>query len=152
MFVCFWVDSPQWDSVSSFTRFLDTTHRRTTVGRTPLDECSARRTDLYLTTHNIHNRQTSMPPVRFDTTITAGEPPQTYTLDCEATGTGIIRHTLYIIYYTVYTIHYILYSIYYTVYSIHYILYNIYVFKFQLEEIAFDHTLPQLFVHTTEKI
>ena len=30
------------------------TQRRTTVGRTPLDEWSARRTDLYLTTHNKH--------------------------------------------------------------------------------------------------
>ena len=35
--------------------------RRTTVGRTPLDVWSARRRDLYLTTHNTHNRQTSMP-------------------------------------------------------------------------------------------
>jgi hypothetical protein len=33
--------------------------RRTTVGRTPLDEWSARRRDLYLTTHNTRNRQTS---------------------------------------------------------------------------------------------
>jgi len=48
-----------------FTRFLDLTQRRTTVGRTPLDEWSARRRDLYLTTHNNHrqtDRQTSMPP------------------------------------------------------------------------------------------
>jgi len=30
---------------------------RTTLGRTPLDEWSARRRDLYLTTHNIHNRK-----------------------------------------------------------------------------------------------
>ena len=42
--------------------FLDHTRRRTTVGRTPLDKWSARRRDLYLTTHNTHNRQTSMPP------------------------------------------------------------------------------------------
>jgi len=28
--------------------FLDHTQRRSTVGRTPLDECSARRRDLYL--------------------------------------------------------------------------------------------------------
>jgi hypothetical protein len=34
-----------------FTRFLDHTQRRATVGRTPLDEWSARRRDLYLTTH-----------------------------------------------------------------------------------------------------
>ena len=42
--------------------FLDHTQRRTTVGRTPLDERSARRRELYLTTHNNHNRQTFMPP------------------------------------------------------------------------------------------
>jgi hypothetical protein len=47
---------------SSFLTFLDHTQRRTTVGRTPLDEWSSRRRDLYLTTHNTHNRQTSMPP------------------------------------------------------------------------------------------
>ena len=43
--------------------FLDHTQRRTTVGRTPLDECSARRRVLYLTTHDTHNRQISMPTV-----------------------------------------------------------------------------------------
>ena len=40
--------------------FLDHIQRLTTVGRTPLDEWSARRRDLYLTTHNTHYRQTSM--------------------------------------------------------------------------------------------
>jgi hypothetical protein len=40
------------------TRLLDHTQRRTTVGSTPLDERSARRRDIYLTTHN---RQTSSP-------------------------------------------------------------------------------------------
>ena len=45
-------------------------------------------TDLYLTTHNTHNRQTSMPPVGFEPTISAGERPQTYALDRAATGTG----------------------------------------------------------------
>jgi hypothetical protein len=34
-----------------FLMFLDHTQRRTTVGRTPLGEWSARRRDLYLTTH-----------------------------------------------------------------------------------------------------
>ena len=33
-----------------------------TLGTAPLDEWSARRRDLYLTTHKIHNRQTPMPP------------------------------------------------------------------------------------------
>ena len=56
--------------------FLDHAQRRTTVGRTPLDEWSARRRDLYLTTHDTHNRQISMPPVGFKRTISAGERPQ----------------------------------------------------------------------------
>ena len=74
----------------SFLRFLDHTQRRITVGRTPLDEWSARRRDLYLTTHNTHNRQTFMPPVGFEPTISAGERPQTYALDRKATGTGSV--------------------------------------------------------------
>ena len=40
-----------------FLMFLDHTQRRTTVCRAPLDEWSARRRDLYQTTHNTHNRQ-----------------------------------------------------------------------------------------------
>ena len=53
--------------------FLDHTQRRSTVSRTPLEEWSARRRDLYLTTHDTHNRQISMPPVGFEPTISAGE-------------------------------------------------------------------------------
>ena len=75
---------------SSFSRFLDHTQRRATVGRTPLDEWSIRRRDLYLTTHNTHNRQTYIPPVGFETTIAAGERPKTYALDRAATWTGIL--------------------------------------------------------------
>jgi len=56
----FGATAPQWAMASSFTRFLDHTQRRTTVSSTPLGEWSARRTDLYLTTHNTHNRQTSV--------------------------------------------------------------------------------------------
>jgi len=52
--------------------FLDHTQRCTTVGRTSLDEWSARRRDLYLTTHNTHSRQTSMPSVGFEPTILPG--------------------------------------------------------------------------------
>jgi hypothetical protein len=47
---CFWRDSLRCVMASSFTRFLDHTQRRTTVGRTPLDKWSARRRDLYRTT------------------------------------------------------------------------------------------------------
>ena len=50
-----------WIWLLIFTRFLDHTQRRTTVGRSPLNEWSVRRRDLYLTTHNNNNRQTSMP-------------------------------------------------------------------------------------------
>ena len=58
-----------------FLMFLDHRRRCSTVGRSPLDEWSARRRDLYLTTHDTHNRQISMPPVGFEPTISAGERP-----------------------------------------------------------------------------
>ena len=48
-----------------------------TVGRTPLDERSALRRDLYLTIHNIHNRQASIPRGRFEPEIPASERRQT---------------------------------------------------------------------------
>jgi hypothetical protein len=89
--VCLFVfvaTTPQWAKVSSFTRFLDHTQRRTTVGRTPLDEWSPRRRDLYLTTHNPHNRQTSIPPVGSEPKTPPGDRPRTYALDREATGIG----------------------------------------------------------------
>jgi len=76
----------QWARASSFTRFLDHTQRHTRVGRTPLDEWSAPRKDLYLTTYNSHNRETSMLPVGFEPTNPASERPQTYALDRAATG------------------------------------------------------------------
>ena len=72
--------------------FLDHTQRRTTVGRTLLDECSARRRDLYLTTHNTHNRQTDMPLLGFEPTISAAQRPHIYALDRAATGTGGLPH------------------------------------------------------------
>jgi len=37
------------------------------LGRTPLDEWSARRRDLFLTTHDTHKTQTSMTPAGFET-------------------------------------------------------------------------------------
>jgi hypothetical protein len=73
----FLAQQPQWPRASSFLRFLEHTQRRITVGRTPLDEWSARSRALYLTTHNDHKRQTSMLPVGFEPTISADERPQT---------------------------------------------------------------------------
>jgi len=79
--VFLWRCDPTRVMASSFLMFLDHTRRRTTVGKTPLDERSTSRRDLYLTTHNTHNRQISMPPVGFEPTISAGERPQTYALE-----------------------------------------------------------------------
>jgi hypothetical protein len=62
----FWRNSPQWSRASSFTMFVDHTKRCITVGRTLLDEWLARRRDLFLTKYITYNRQTSMPPVRFE--------------------------------------------------------------------------------------
>jgi hypothetical protein len=55
-----WRCDPMRVMASSFLRFLDHTWH-TTVGRAPLDEWSARRRDLYLTTHDTHNRNIHAP-------------------------------------------------------------------------------------------
>jgi len=62
--------------------------RHTTLGRTPLDEWSARHRDLCLTTHNNHNRQKSMLPVGFEPKIPVSERPQTHALELTAAGIG----------------------------------------------------------------
>ena len=62
------------------------TLRHSTLGTTPLDEWSARRKHLYLTTNNTHKRQTSMLPAGFEPTIPASEWPQAYALDRAAIG------------------------------------------------------------------
>jgi len=78
IFFCFWHKRPQLSMDSSFTRWIDHTQRRTTVSRT--------RTYLYLTTNNKHNRQTFMPPMGFEPTISVGERPQNQALDRAVTG------------------------------------------------------------------
>jgi hypothetical protein len=92
------ISHPTRVMASSFLRFLYHTQRRITVGRTPLDEWSARRRDLYLTIHNTHNRQTPMSPVGLEPTISAGERPQTYSLDHAAIGIGIYIYIYIYIY------------------------------------------------------
>jgi len=78
MFVCLFVTGARAPlGHGLLIREVSHTQRRTTVGRTPLGEWSARHRDLYLTTHNTHNRQTSMPPVGFEPPISSGERPQT---------------------------------------------------------------------------
>ena len=66
------------------------TLRHTTLGRTPLDEWSARRRDLYLTAHNSHKRQTSMTTAGLEPEIPASERPQTHALDRAAPGIGLL--------------------------------------------------------------
>ena len=82
-----WRNNPSGPRPPHYRRFMIIL-RHTILGRTPLDEESARRRDLYLTTHNSHNRQTSMPPAGFEPTIPTSNRPQTHALDRAATGIG----------------------------------------------------------------
>ena len=67
------------------------TLRQTILDRTPLVERSAQRINLYLThTHNIHKRQTSMLPAKFEPTIPASDRPQTHALYRAATENGLL--------------------------------------------------------------
>jgi hypothetical protein len=59
------------------------TLRYSTLGKNPLDERSALRRDLYLTTRNTH-----MPPAGFQPAIPTRERPQTDALERAATGIG----------------------------------------------------------------
>jgi hypothetical protein len=50
--------------------------RHTTLGRTSVDEWSARRRVVYLVTHNAHRRKISMPPAGFKPATPRGGLPQ----------------------------------------------------------------------------
>jgi len=76
----------QWDGLCQIVQF--SARQNITFGRTPLDEWSARRRDLYLITHIIHNRERLMIPAGFEPITSASERPQTCPLDRAATGTG----------------------------------------------------------------
>jgi len=58
-------------------------HRHITLGRTPLDDRSPRRKDLYLylTIYSMPKRETSMLSVVFEPTISASEKRQTHVLN-----------------------------------------------------------------------
>ena len=66
------------DPRSPLHRGFEITLGHNTLSRTPLDKCSARFRDLYLTTHNTHKRQTSKHPAGFEPAIPASEQPQTH--------------------------------------------------------------------------
>jgi len=85
---CLWRFDPFPGHGLPLRGFAITLTGHTTVGRTPLDEWSARRNVLYLTTHDTHNRQTSMLPAGFEPAIPASERPQTHALECAGSGMG----------------------------------------------------------------
>jgi len=64
------------------------TLRHTTLGSIPPVQRLACRRDLYLKTHNTHNRQISMTPAGFEPTILESERPQTHALDRANTVIG----------------------------------------------------------------
>jgi hypothetical protein len=83
-------NGPDPPPLPQLSRLQDHSQTLHTLGRTPLDEWSARRRALYLTKHNTHNRQTSMPTARFEPTIPQSEQPKIYSLDRAATGIGLL--------------------------------------------------------------
>ena len=74
-----------------FRGFAITLTGHTTLSTIPLDERSARRREFYLTTHNSHKRQTSVPPAGFETTIPASKRLQTEALGRAVKGIGPVR-------------------------------------------------------------
>jgi hypothetical protein len=62
--------------------------RLTTLGSTRLYKLSARRRELYMTTHNIQKRLTSMLQAGFEPAVPASGQPQTHAIDRAATWIG----------------------------------------------------------------
>jgi len=71
MFACGFLHFFVWPfyTISSNVPYGTSRSYSVTLGRTPLDEWSAQRIDLYLTTHNTHNRLTSMTSPEFEPAI-----------------------------------------------------------------------------------
>jgi hypothetical protein len=83
-----WRNSPQWTMPSSLSRLHDHTQTHTTIGRTPLDEWSARRRDFYLTTTQHSQERDIHAPGGIRTRNPSKRALQTHALDCAATGIG----------------------------------------------------------------
>jgi len=83
------LDSGTWFPLLGFTITLRNTH---TLGKFRLDELSACRRELYLTTHNTYKKQTFLTPAGFEPTIPTSERLQTHSLDRGATGTGKMKY------------------------------------------------------------
>jgi hypothetical protein len=78
-------DSRSW---SPLIGLHDHNTGHTTFDRTPLDKWSARRKNLYLTTHKSHKRDTPLPPAGFEPTIPARQRLRTHAFHCAATRIG----------------------------------------------------------------
>jgi hypothetical protein len=83
----FWHSKPIPCHGLPLQHFATTIIGHITLSRKPLDERSAPLRDLYLITHSTQNRQTFMPPAKFEPTIPESERPQTQSLECAATAT-----------------------------------------------------------------
>ena len=82
--------------------------RHTTLGRTPLDEGSTRRRDLYVTIQNTHKRQTLIPPAGFEPVIPVSELPQTHALHRAASGIDVCNTVF--LFFTIKFVNYIIYA------------------------------------------
>ena len=72
------------------SRLFSIRHTHThTLGKTSRNEGSARCTELYMTTHSLHSRQTPMTTVRFEPAMLASKRPQTLASDRATTGNGV---------------------------------------------------------------
>jgi hypothetical protein len=74
---------------------LSDTHTHTHICRNPLEEGSARRRDLYLTTPNTQKEQTFVPPAGLEPAIVASERSQTCALEPAANEIGKITICLH---------------------------------------------------------
>ena len=81
-------DSAYFPVVHRCENFNNECSRSHKIGGNPLDEGSARRRDLYLTTDNTRKRKTCMLPAGFEPAFATSELPQTHALCLAATGIG----------------------------------------------------------------
>jgi len=83
------VEGKSWIWPHSTTHTHKHTHTQNlSLCRTPLDEASAPSRDLFLTTHNFSERQTTLTQAELEPTIPTREQPYNYALDNAATGVG----------------------------------------------------------------
>ena len=82
--VRFWRNSPEWARASSFTKFLD--HPTTHHSRQDFSGRVISLSQRPLPDNTQHSQQTSMLPVGFEPTISAGERPHTNALDRAVPG------------------------------------------------------------------